>query len=515
MKIKYIFGVALAALMLNSCSDEVLDEINKDEAHAGLSVVDAKYQITDAEVATVYSVLCGNYAWYISSYTEQEFGTGNNQLKNVELRKVSEMAGSSVFNNEWNATYLNLYNLNLAIGKCQEGKTNEGQTDILGIAQTLYALNWGVLTDMHGDIPMDECFSSISAPKVNTQKEVYDKIFSLLDDAQKNLDNAIENGLSNASAQDVIFKGDLEQWKGLAHALKARYLLHTYGVNKTNDLLKQVVDEATAAADLWKENGQGAILDVFDDSNNNSWFAYVYSRDYVGSSTTVDNLLLDRKDPRESIYNYQGYYGAEVIGTPGDEELAQQVYGVDLPSFMVNGTAYSHLFSKSELYFILAEAKARLGQDASADFESGVTAAMKDWQNTGNFTDNIIGLGKVKLSSIDDQAISDYLASIKDRFTANPLNEIFVQKYLAQTRDEQLETYNDMRRCKFIDGKYPVEMKNPKNTSSNNENRWPLRLPYGESDVVSNPNVSAAFGTGNEAGNYVFTEPVWWAGGKR
>lgn len=30
---------------------------------------------------------------------------------------------------------------------------------------------------------------------------------------------------------------------------------------------------------------------------------------------------------------------------------------------------------------------------------------------------------------------------------------------------------------------------------------WPLRLPYGNSDVVSNPNVAAAFGTGNEAGS--------------
>lgn len=44
---------------------------------------------------------------------------------------------------------------------------------------------------------------------------------------------------------------------------------------------------------------------------------------------------------------------------------------------------------------------------------------------------------------------------------------------------------------------------------------WPLRLPYGNSDVVSNPNVAAAFGTGNQAGNYFFTENIWLFGGTR
>ena len=94
------------------------------------------------------------------------------------------------------------------------------------------------------------------------------------------------------------------------------------------------------------------------------------------------------------------------------------------------------------------------------------------------------------------------------------MSEILVQKYIAQTRDEQLETYNDMRRCNYVDGSYPVAMTNPKNTQAN-ANRWPLRLPYGSSDVLSNPNVKEAFGSGNDAGMYIFTENVWWAGGSR
>ena len=71
-----------------------------------------------------------------------------------------------------------------------------------------------------------------------------------------------------------------------------------------------------------------------------------------------------------------------------------------------------------------------------------------------------------------------------------------------------------MRRCKYVDGSYPVTMVNPNNNNAVG-NRWPLRLPYGNSDVISNPNVKAAFGSGNEAGMYIFTKPVWWAGGQQ
>lgn len=509
MKIKYYFGIALAALSLASCSENLLDDINKDEAHSGLNVVNAKFQITDAEIATVYNTLCGSYAWYVSSFTEQEFGTGNNQLKNVEIRKVAEMAGSTVFNNEWNSTYSNLFNIANIRKKCESG-VNVGQYDLLGMAETLEALNWGVLTDLHGDVPFKECFSDIAAPKIDSQKDIYDHVFELLDDALVNFDK----GGNKAASQDVIFGGDLDKWKGLVHALKARYLLHTYGVNKTNALLNSVLTEANQAIELWADSEQGAVLDVFDDNNNNSWFAYVYSRDYVGSSTTVDNLLVERNDPREAIYNFDGYYEAGTVAEPGDDELAGATYSVDLPSFMVNGKAYSHLFSKSELFFIKAEVQARLGLDASEAFASGVKASMEDWQNTGNFVDNTIGLGKIAPTDIDESAINDYIVSVKARFDENPLKEIFVQKYIAQSRDEQLETYNDIRRCKFVDGNYAVTLTNPHNTTSG-ANRWPLRLPYGDSDVVSNPNVAAAFGSGNDAGMYVFTDPVWWAGGKR
>ena len=494
MKMKYLYGLALATMLFSSCSENLMDRVNRKETSKTADKVAAKFQLTDAEVATAYSTVNGAYAWYVSSYTEQLFGTGNNQMMKAELRNPSETASATTFNNEWNSTYLNLHNIYQMIEKCSEGGINASQSDLLGMAQILNAINWGVLTDLHGDVPFTECFTGNPAPKIDTQESIYTAILKMLDDAQTNL----ANGGSNAGEQDLFFGGDTEKWSAFGHAVKARYLLHTYGRNKS--VLSEVVKEAQAAID---GGFTGCYLKVFNGvTADNAWSAYQWSRYYIGSNKTVDDLMLEREDPREPLYNYDGLgTGEDIIGEPGNADQATLVQALNEPAWLENGAANLVIMSESELYFILAEAQAILGQDATTAFEKAVSSNVKEYFAIAG-------------EEIEDADVEDYIEGLADLFAADPLKEIRIQKYLAQTRGEVIETYNDMRRIIYTDGKYPVEMKNPNNTSSVG-NRWPLRLPYGDSDVVSNPNVTAAFGSGNEAGMYVFTENVWWAGGNR
>ena len=492
MKMKYLYGLALATMLFSSCSENLMDRVNRKETSKTADKVAAKFQLTDAEVATAYSTVNGAYAWYVSSYTEQLFGTGNNQMMKAELRNPSETASATTFNNEWNSTYLNLHNIYQMIEKCSEGGINASQSDLLGMAQILNAINWGVLTDLHGDVPFTECFTGNPAPKIDTQESIYTAILKMLDDAQTNL----ANGGSNAGEQDLFFGGDTEKWSAFGHAVKARYLLHTYGRNKS--VLSEVVKEAQAAID---GGFTGCYLKVFNGvTADNAWSAYQWSRYYIGSNKTVDDLMLEREDPREPIYNMD-MSGENIIGEPGNSDQATLVQALNEPAWLENGGANLVIMSESELYFILAEAQAILGQDATTAFEKAVSSNVKEYFAIAG-------------EEIEDADVEDYIEGLADLFAADPLKEIRIQKYLAQTRGEVIETYNDMRRIIYTDGKYPVEMKNPNNTSSVG-NRWPLRLPYGDSDVVSNPNVTAAFGSGNEAGMYVFTENVWWAGGNR
>lgn len=507
MKFKNIFGIlAVSALSLAtvSCSEDTMDRINKDNAHPGENNVDAVFQLTDAIVSSVYSTNCGSLAWYVSIYTEQTFGTGNNQAKNAELRSVNEIAASSTFDNEWNSTYLNLNNIKQMIAKCSEGGRNESQVGVKGMGEVLAAYNWGILTDCFGDIPYSEAHTEgISAPKVDTQETIYAGILGYLDNAITDLTAAGEN--NDAASQDLLYNGDPKKWLGLAHALKARYLLHELGrASDKNAQLQSIVSEAQAALDAGFEGAELSIFGGYSAGSTNPWTAYWLSRDYIGATTTVDNLMKSRNYPFEEYYNAD-LYGENKLATPGDQTAAIATETYNAPYWLYYGYRHSvsaHMMSASELYFILAEAQARLGQDAKQAFENGMMASLDDVATSCGTT-----------CTVDDMmAYVEGVAATK--FAENPLSEILVQKYIAQTRDEQLETYNDMRRCKYIDGSYPVEMTNPKNTSGG-ANRWPLRLPYGSSDVKSNPNVANAFGSGNDAGMYIFTENVWWAGGSR
>ena len=92
-------------------------------------------------------------------------------------------------------------------------------------------------------------------------------------------------------------------------------------------------------------------------------------------------------------------------------------------------------------------------------------------------------------------------------FDADPLKETMIQKYIAMwgSNGETTECYNDVRRL-MAEGK---DLKTF--YGFQNENKFPLRAPYGSDEVSANPNVQSAYGNGQ----YVFTENVWWANGTR
>ena len=127
---KKIFSIALIALAAASCSDDTMDTINKDNANPPADKVPAYLQITDAIMSTGFTTTSGAYAWYISSFTEQEFGSGNNQLMKAELRNANELASSTTYNNEWNGTYSNLMNLKQIIAKTSEESTTTDAGDL-------------------------------------------------------------------------------------------------------------------------------------------------------------------------------------------------------------------------------------------------------------------------------------------------------------------------------------------------------------------------------------------------
>ena len=509
---KYIYlTLAFLTFSLASCED-VLDDINRKPDNPSDEAISPSLQIPDGIMSTGYTTVSGDMSFYVCSYTEQLVGVGANQLYNAEIRNVSSVASSGTFNNSWNGAYSNILNLKLALAKCEDGGKYYTEVDVRGMIKTLLALNFGVMTDMFGDIPCSEAaVTSIKQPKVDTQESVYNEIFNLLDGAIADFDKASEESIATAGTHDLLYGGDVEKWKAFAYALIARYKLHLMHVDSN------AADEALAAAERAKSLGfEGAEITGFTSYASgacNPWAAYWGDRQYAAASKTVDDIMLERNDPRQPVYMTPWMYiGDEVLAdeaaVPGSVEDARTVFGtsagegfaipawLNVYSYPDVESASIHLLSKAELYFILAELKVRNGASYADDLLTAVEASFADYGSFG------IAL---------DMSAADYVASLASRLQENALKEVMTQKYLSQCRDEHLEAYNDFRRMDVLGNANDYVQKTNSYNTQNGANRWPLRLPYGNSDIVANPNISDLYGDGM----YVFTEKVWWAGGTR
>lgn len=487
---KYILtALSIALLGLTSCSEDILDDINKDNQHPAPDVVPAYLQLTEAIMSTGFSTVSGDYAFYTASLNEQEIGIGNNQLMRAELRNSGEWAASTTFNNVWNSTYSNLLNIRQIIHKIKdEVPGNAGHYDLLGMAQVLEALSFGVLTDMHGDIPYSEALQGQAnlQPKLDAQKDVYAGILSTLDEAiaslekGKTADPKIQAAIKN---QDIAFGGDVNQWMAAAYALKARYLLHQLAVD--SNVLAQVEKNAEKAKEL---GFKGFTIREFNGVTcDNPWSAFIFSRQYTAPSVTVSKLMNATNDPRLAHY----LNSKKESYNPGDEEVAKIVDSSKLlyqPGWYLLGSQPIHLFSKQELYFILAEVQLRSGKDATTAFQTAVETSVSEILSWFD----------------DDTSASEYAKSLG----TPTLKTLFEQKYVAQSVDEQVETYNDLRRVKAMGESY-ITLTNPKNTQGG-INRYPECLPYGNSSVLGNPNVKAAYGDGT----YIYAEKTWVNGKK-
>ena len=61
--LKKLLYITLLGAVASSCSDGIMDKINRDEANPPATAVNAKFQVTDAVVATAYSGWGSAYAW--------------------------------------------------------------------------------------------------------------------------------------------------------------------------------------------------------------------------------------------------------------------------------------------------------------------------------------------------------------------------------------------------------------------------------------------------------------------
>ena len=126
-----VLGFAALSMGLVSCSEDVMDTINKDLNHS--TDVSAKFIVTDLITRTAISITGGDLNTYAAVAVEHEGGVFN-QLYNAETR-TSEWNTSTCFNNSWGTIYSNMKNALKVIEKTADDSesTDAGNAAIRGI----------------------------------------------------------------------------------------------------------------------------------------------------------------------------------------------------------------------------------------------------------------------------------------------------------------------------------------------------------------------------------------------
>jgi len=475
-----IIMIALCAVMVYSCSEDIMDGINKNVNNP--TDVSSRLTITDAMTSSAFNVTGSDLAFYASCYIEHNVGIYG-QMYNAEIR-ANEPTNSTTYNNPWNSTYQNLLNLKSVITKCSEGGSEAGNFKTLGMAQVLTAYNLAILTDVYGDVPWKEALQPgiIYTPKLDSQESIYTEIFTYLESATTNL--AKVSTFPSIGTQDFLYAGDAAGWIKFANGLKARYTMRL-------SLKKADYDAViTYANNSFASSAEQCQFKYNGGTSTSPFYQFLKDRNYFGASTSFHNKLVSRSDPRDTVYFKPATAGGELIFAPnGTPSQSQGLFGISGLSIT---TAPTYLLSYHEIEFLKAEAYARKNDlvNAAASLKKGIVAAC--------------GKVNVKVSAINAGIYFDDVVAPKLTTQASALNEIMVQKYIAFFEEEAVEAYNDIRRLKAMGEGDFIQLSNPLNST-----KFPLRFAYGSEDVTTNVNIREAYGDGS----YVYTANVWWAGG--
>lgn len=341
MKNFILYATVFCLAVMVSCTDQLrIDErqVNFDSQYFSYS----KYQLTSSIAKTAYSygkgvvdAKKGETNWYfINCYSGdqlQSFGTAS---------KAWEAENGQ---NLYTDVFRNLKALE-DLAKSENNQAN------IAASKILRCVNIAFLTEKYGDVPFSEANLGREGnvfPKFDSQKAVYEGMFTMLDEAVKTLADGSSTGLP--SDQDILYKGDKTKWIKFANSLKFRLMMHSYSAFKAagTDLASKL-QEIAASGNYLSAVTDDAALTFPAASNDDSWYlntTYNTLNSYTSFKPT--KILIDKlvalDDPR--LY---------VIFAPALSPLSAQTTKSD-EAVKINGYSYTITHDPASKYTFSAE----------------------------------------------------------------------------------------------------------------------------------------------------------------
>lgn len=473
MKTKYIITTFfLIILFSSSCSNDILDEIDTDPNNP--TSVEIDFILPIAQIRCISDLLGGTGARYISSYVEHHC--------NVHLNAYWPERGTAQFGEAY--TVLKDTKEIIEIGSEKQKWTH------VGIAQVIHAIALAALTDIFGDVPYSEALqgSNNRNPKYDTQEEIYDRLFQILDDAILNLE---KTSTSNPGNSDMLLKGDTEMWTKIAWGLKARYhnrLSNIDAITSANNALAALKNSLTTQDKEVAYKGYSST-----GSNYVNLFSYQEQIEKCfATSVTFLNVLNSFNDPGYDDPRAEKWFvrlDGVFVGAPNGQnipDVAHVTYSQISKEKVLYLNAPMVILTYDELKFIEAEANFRLGKlaEANAAYQDAVKSACS---RAGLTTDEINSYTSQGTVFTDDNNLS--------------LEMIIKQKWISFFISQSVEAYNDYRRTGI-----PTLHNTVSNLGFQTVDGIPKRMPYPADELARNSNAPTDINNVT-----IYSKKVWWA----
>lgn len=317
------------------------------------------------------------------------------------------------------------------------------------------------ITDKYGPIPYSHFGEEINLP-YDSQQEVYNKFFTELDEAIQTMETYLGMTQSPYLARyDYVYNGNINKWIKFANTLRLRLAMRISYVDQA-----KAVEEATKAIN----NTYGLMRSADDDavlhqtstlSFTNPIWEVTQSFNDMRMSATMDCYLTGYADPRMKAYfipaeNTGEYHGMRNGMTSGFASMGGTTSAANF-----NNDSDLPWMRAAEAYFLLAEAKLRLGlgdRDVKDLYEDGIRTsfASNACQNVDSYIADANNVPTQRWTNpannqgVDVSSMVSNLPVAWDDSANNEtkLERIMVQKWIALYPDGQ-EAWSEMRRTGY------------------------------------------------------------------
>ncbi len=458
--IKYILLLFLGLMIIPSCYEENLTELNIDPT-----------QLSDVEMRLILPQVQTQAAYNKGATPGRAAGIIMQQYEGFDAQQVqytTYVFGSDAFNNYWNLGMYTgvLRSCQVLIDKAEDPEVNA--TFYSGVAKTIMASEYGLLTSFFGDIPFSQALQGTEnlKPAYDAQETVYNGVLSMLDEAIADLGTA-----TGYTGGDLIYDGDASAWRATAYALKARYQMH-----------------------LQKRNGSAAANVI--SSLDNAFTSLDAQPNFVFGTAQTDNYSLAKFGlERPSTLIMGSYFVDAMDGDPRQDAYMYTdgttwfYHDVNNPNLVwAKNDASIPLISYVEVKMLEAEARARNGEEALAStaLADAIEASMIQAGITEGYDDYVSANSDLSGLSQEEQ-----------------IEKIIEEAYKAYYGYAFHETWSNYRRTG-----YPAITPNPDGANGFNPSGVvPRRFPYPVSEQQTNmANLQAAQDAQNGA---LLDVPVW------